>query len=250
MKYGGFALLGLGVLFIIENQESYPFAILLFVTGIILLVVDYCLHKKKHTSPQTQNSHPIIKREDIDLKEVATLMMQDDNNFTKHCADFIEKIIFLTETKKAPTICTNNKSICDFIIFAFFFLRLKLCNETININFISHFDKKCFDILPQKLSTDYLIDNAKELLKQRLDHYDNIMQQSNDKHSSLFFAVKQFILKDIHSLEEDESIFIQGLNSEIDLHLEIQTTLYFIDSCIVDEYNQVKSFTKVYSKKC
>ena len=45
MKIGGIALIAVGVILLIENTDSLPFSIVLFVAGIIL--VAYAFHKEK-----------------------------------------------------------------------------------------------------------------------------------------------------------------------------------------------------------
>ena len=45
MKIGGIALIAVGVILLIDNTDSFPFSIVLFVAGIILIA--YAFHKEK-----------------------------------------------------------------------------------------------------------------------------------------------------------------------------------------------------------
>ena len=50
MKIGGIALIVIGAILLIENTDSFPFALALFIAGIVLIA--YAFHKEKDDQKQ------------------------------------------------------------------------------------------------------------------------------------------------------------------------------------------------------
>lgn len=81
MIYGGIALIVLGIVFIIENSESFPFAIFLFVIGGVLILVGY---KQNKPSNKSTLADRMISRYHLPNNEaIKMLCLLIENNTSK-----------------------------------------------------------------------------------------------------------------------------------------------------------------------
>lgn len=167
--------------------------------------------------------------------------------FQEKCIKLIDKIILSISVKEKGRIHTNSKTKCNFVLFVYFVLRSKLCQETRNTNFIGQLDRAMEETLPNSLLSTYEIPELNCFIKNRLNTFDDIMQQSTNKVDSLSLEVEQFILKEIYNLESPQ-IFITQIDESLELRIEINTTLTYAIDSTNEEYNEVKKYNTLYAK--
>ena len=72
MKIGGIALIVIGAILLIENTDSFPFAIALFIAGIVLIA--YAFHKEKDYQKQKIEQKTFTKPQQIEITK--TLLVE------------------------------------------------------------------------------------------------------------------------------------------------------------------------------
>lgn len=72
MKIGGIALIVIGAILLIENTDSFPFAIALFIAGIVLIA--YAFHKEKDDQKQKIEQKTFTKPQQIEITK--TLLVE------------------------------------------------------------------------------------------------------------------------------------------------------------------------------
>lgn len=118
MIYGGVALIVLGIVFIIENSESFPFAIFLFVIGGVLILAGYKQNKPSNKSTLTDR---MISRYHLPnseaIKMLCLLIENNTNEFNSQnssnvLVDNVADLIFRRFIDNMQTLSTediNNK---------------------------------------------------------------------------------------------------------------------------------------------
>lgn len=146
MKIGGIALVAVGIILLIENTDSFPFSIILFIAGIILIAYAFLKEKdqKKQRTEQTpytdtqkiEIARTLLIEYYLDLGEESAKEINQENVFNNKrdlirlkIQTLIEKqeaihgTIFLTEdtdtNKEARDMNSNIGKHCFAIIFFF-----------------------------------------------------------------------------------------------------------------------------------
>lgn len=115
MIYGGVALIILGVLFLICNIQSFPFAIFLFVIGVILIVIEYKQRTKITPFQKTITKYHLNSSEAINtiylLIEKHTNRFNEQNNVNIKLDSVVDLFFyrFQNQLQSITTKEVNNK---------------------------------------------------------------------------------------------------------------------------------------------